>query len=148
MPLTTASPVKQAIVAALRANTALTTEVPPPADGAHKAITGIYEGFAPSSKPYPFLVYNLVYASYDFLWEPGATVRMSFDVSVWAENSVEANNLDSLIIATLHDATLSVAGQSMLLCRRRADLSSVDVDDQGTRVYQMGGTYDIWTDQN
>ena len=147
MTLTTASPIKQAIVATLRANTALTTEVPPPAGNAHKAISGIYEGFAPSSKPYPFLVYNLVYASYDFLWEPGAVMRSSFDVSVWAENSVEANNLDGLVIATLHDVQLVVAGQTTLLCRRRADLSSVDVDDQGTRVYQMGGTYDIWTDQ-
>jgi hypothetical protein len=72
---------------------------------------------------------------------------VGFDVFVWAENSVDANNVDALAAAALHDASLSVAGQSTLICRRTSDISSVDVDEEGKRIYQVGGTYEVWTDQ-
>lgn len=148
MALTTAAPVKQAIVVALRANTALRTEVAPPNPAAHGAVSGFYEGFAPAKKPYPFVVYQLVYNAYDFLWEAKALSRSAVDVSVFSQNAVEANNLDLLVIQTLHDAQLAITGQSLLYLRRISDISSVDEDEEGNRVYQIGGTYQIWTDQS
>lgn len=136
MTLSTSANVKQALVVALRANNPL-----------HSATSGIYEGFAPAKATYPFVVYNMVFAPYDFAWG-SATLRTAFDIVVFSENSVEANNLDALVIAAINNAEIAVAGQSTLLCRRVADLSSQDVDQEGKKVYQVGGTYSIWTDQS
>jgi hypothetical protein len=105
-----------------------------------------YEGFAPSDTDYPFVVYSLVYAPYDFVW--GAhTIRTAFDINVYSGNPVDANNIDALVLAALHDQDIVVSGQSTLLCRRVGDLSSQDVDAEGKKIYQIGGTYEIWTHQ-
>ena len=119
----------------MRANTPLQT-----------AVTGFYEGFAPGNKAYPIVVYNLVFAPYDFAWG-SVTIRTAFDVSAFHPNPVDANNIDALVSTVLHNAELSVSGQSTLLCRRVADLSNQDVDEEGKKVYQIGGTYEIWTHQ-
>lgn len=135
MTLTTTANVKQALVATLRADNPLKA-----------AITGIHEGFAPDNANYPFVVYSNVFAPYDFAWG-SAMLRTAFDVVVFSENSVEANNIDALVIGALNEKQLAVTGQSTLLCRRVSDLSSKDVDQEGKTVYQIGGTYSIWTDQ-
>lgn len=134
-PVTTTSVIKQALVAALRANNTL-----------KNSVSGFYEGFAAPNKPYPFVVYNMVFAPYDFAWG-SVMLRTAFDVYVFGEDSVGANNVDALVSGTLHNATLSVSGQSTLICRRVGDLSSQDMDEEGKKVYQIGGTYEIWTDQ-
>lgn len=136
MTLTTTANVKQALVATLRADNTLKA-----------AIHGIHEGFAPETTEYPFVVYNNVFAPYDFAWG-SAMLRTAFDVVVFSENSVEANNIDALVIAALNEKQLSVTGQSTLICRRVNDLSSKDVDEEGKTIYQIGGTYSIWTDQS
>ena len=132
----TVAPIKQALVQTIRANVALKA-----------ALTGgVHEGIAPQATRYPFLTYQLHYAPYNYIW--GSVMKyVGFDVFVWAENSVDANNVDALAAAALHDASLSVAGQSTLICRRTSDISSVDVDEEGKRIYQVGGTYEVWTDQ-
>lgn len=135
MAVSTTAQIKQALVAALRANNTL-----------KDSVSGFYEGFAAPSKPYPFVVYNMVYAPYDFAWG-SVILRTAFDVYVFGENSVDANNVDALISQTLHNADISVSGQSTLICRRVGDLSSQDIDEEGKKVYQIGGTYEIWTDQ-
>jgi len=132
----TVAPVKQALVQTLRAAPALKAAL----------IGGIHEGVAAQSTKYPFLTYQVHYAPYDYLW--GSVMHyVGIDVFVWATNSVEANNLDALVAAALHDASLSVSEQSTLICRRVSDLSLQDVDEEGKRIYQVGGTYEIWTDQ-
>lgn len=133
--VSTSAHIKQALVVALRANNPLKS-----------AVSGIYEGFAPAKATYPFLVYTTVYAPYDFAWG-SAILRTAFDIVVWSENSVEANNLDALVIAAIDNQPIEVTGQSTLLCRRVNDLSSQDVDEEGKKVYQAGGTYSVWTDQ-
>jgi hypothetical protein len=128
--------IKQALVQTLRANTTLKA-----------AVDGFHEGFAPAETEYPFLVYQLVNAPYDYQW--GAVTLMAhFDISIWDRNSVDAGNLDALVADTLHDASLSVTGQSTLICRRVADLSSIDTDEEGQKVYRVGGTYVVWTSQD
>lgn len=132
---TSSGPIKQALVQAMRGNAPLKA-----------AITGIHEGFAPAKAAYPFLTYHMAYSPYDYLWG-SAMLRAGFDIFVWAENSVDANNIDALVVTALHDASLSVTGQTSLICRRVSDLSFADMDDEGKKVYQVGGTYEIWTDQ-
>lgn len=135
MTMTTISPIKQALVSTIRANSTLMSQV-----------SGIYEGFAPSKVAYPFVVYNMAYAPYDFAWD-SVMIVSGFDITIWAENSVVANTLDALVVSTLHDTELSVTGQSTLLCRRVGEISFSDMDDEGKKVYQIGGTYEVWTNQ-
>ncbi len=142
MAVSTVANIKQALVARLRAYTPLNNVVTTSGTADMK----FYEGFAPAGTDYPFVVYSLVFAPYDFVW--GAfTIRTAFDVNVFAENPVDANNIDVLVLGALHNHALSVSGQSTLICRRVGDLSSQDVDEEGKKVYQIGGTYEIWTHQ-
>lgn len=136
MALTSSAPIKQALVQTLRANLTLKAALP----------GGIHEGFAPEKQPYPLLTYQMIADPLAFTW--GSMLHLSaFDVKVYSESSVEANNLDALVLVTLDNALVPVAGQSTLICRRVADLSSPDVDEEGKKIYMVGGTYEIWTDQ-
>lgn len=135
MTLSTSANIKQALVATVRANNTV-----------RDAINGIYEGFAPAKTLYPFITYNFAPATYDFAWG-SAMILATVDIYVFSENSVEANNLDALVVGALHDAALNPTGQSTLFCRRVLDLSDTDVDEEGKKIYQVGGSYSIWTDQ-
>lgn len=135
--MSTSAPIKRAIVQKLRATPALVAAI----------AGGIHEGIAPRKVEYPFIVYQLVSSPYAYDWS-GAMLQTTFDVSVFAVNPVEANNLDALITGALNEAVLNVDGQTNLLCRRIADLpTGPDVDAAGRRVYQIGGSYAIWTEQ-
>jgi len=137
MATSTSAPIKRAIVQKLRANQSIVAAL----NG------GIHETIAPRKVRYPFVMYDLVAAPYDYLWG-SVMLRTTFDVFVFAENPVEANNLDALIAVALNDAELTVDGQYTLLCRRVADTpTGPDVDAEGKRIYQIGGTYSIWTTQ-
>lgn len=137
MSVTSSAAIKRAIVAQLRTNTDLKTALS----------GGIHEGFAPKKAPYPLLVYNMVYSPYDYLWDSVIIVG-GFDINIWSYSSVDANNIDALVLSTLNDAHLSTEGQTTLICRRTADLGSQDVDEEGRKLYMVGGTYEVWTDQN
>lgn len=138
MTIASVAPVKRAVVQALRASPSLTAAIR----------GGIHEGIAPRKVRYPFIVYQLVAAPYDYRWGAVMTKSM-FDVMVFAENPVDANTIDALISDVLNEAALTVDGQDNLLCRRVADLpTGPDTDSEGKRIYQVGGTYSIWTDQS
>jgi len=80
-------------------------------------------------------------------------ILAAIDGFIYSDQSVEANNLDALVWNTVQDVdlmsilTAGITEQTTLICRRVADLSSDDVDEEGTKIYQVGGTYLIWTDQ-
>lgn len=136
MSITGLAPIKQALVQTLRSNTAL------------KAVLtgGIHEGFAPPKTAYPLLTYSVHYAPIDYLWG-SMMLEVGFDVFVFAENSVDADNFDALVFAALHDAELTVTGQSTLICRRVSSLSLPDSNEEGKKIYQVGGVYQVITDQ-
>ena len=138
MATTTVAPVKRAVVQKLRASSPLVAAI----------VGGIHEAVAPRKVKYPFIVYQIVASSYEYDWT-GVLIKALMDISTYAVNPVEANNLDALICEALNEAVLSVDGQTSLLCRRVADLpTGPDVDSEGKRIYQVGGTYSIWTDQS
>lgn len=137
MAVATSAPVKRAVVQKLRASPSLVSAI----------AGGIHEGIAPRKVKYPFVVYQLVSAPYVYDWT-GAMLQTLIDVSVYAENPVDANNIDALIAGALNEAALNVDGQTNLLCRRVADLpTGPDIDAEGRRIYQVGGSYSVWTDQ-
>jgi hypothetical protein len=134
---TTSAPIKRAIVQRLRASPALVAAI----------AGGIHEGIAPRKIRYPFIVYQVVASPYSYTWTSMILSPM-FDVWVYAENPVDANNIDALINDALAEAALNVEEQSTMLCRRVADLpTGPDIDSEGKRIYQVGGTYSIWTEQ-
>ncbi len=137
MATSTVAPVKRAVVQKLRASPSYMSAI----------AGGIHEGIAPRKVKYPFSVYQIVASSYEYDWT-GMMIKALMDISTYAVNPVDANNIDALICAALNEAELSVDGQTSLLCRRVADLpTGPDVDSEGKRIYQVGGTYSIWTDQ-
>lgn len=113
----------------------------------YDGLTGIYQGYAPEKASYPFAVYNLVASPYDYLFDDDQVTLIAFvDVSVFSRDPVEAENLDAAISAWLSDQSLPIDGQSTLLCRRVATIPpDADQDDEGHKVYQWGGTYEIQT---
>lgn len=135
-PLSTTAPIKRALVAHLRKSAALKAEL----------AGGIHEGFAPEKADYPFLTYQLIFAPIRRQWDAQQYIT-GFDIRIFSGESVEANNIDALVLTVLDDAALEVDGQSTLLCHRVADLASQDVDEEGRKIYMVGGSYEIWTDQ-
>lgn len=134
--VTSTAPIKQAFVARLRRNATLRSSIP----------GGIHEGFAPAKATYPFLTYQMIYAPIRRQW--GSQMYISgFDVRVFAENPVDASNVDTLVLNELDDAALVIDGQTTLLCQRIADFSAPDDDEEGRKVYMVGGTYEVWTTQ-
>jgi hypothetical protein len=137
MVISSSAPAKRAIVQTLRASSALTSAI----NG------GIHEGIAPRKIRYPFIVYQLASSVYDYT-HTSVMLKMLYDISVYAENPVDANNIDALISQALNEAELSVDEQTNLLCRRVSDLpTGPDIDSEGKRIYQVGGTYSTWTNQ-
>lgn len=141
MSTTGVAPVKQALVRALRDNQSLKDMV---------GADGINEGISPRATEYPHIVYVVTYSTRD--WD-STNMTLITDVDVWSisDDQVEAHTLDQLVNDALEDADLDFSnidtGQYSLHCRRIGDLSSLDADDAGHRIYQMGGIYRIWTDQ-
>lgn len=136
MAVPTPSPIKRALVRGLRQDASVMAVVK----------GGIHQGSAPAKVKYPFITYFFVTAPNEFTW--GATeIHALVDVFAWSANTVEAENLDALIAAALDGAPLDVDGQEVLLSRRiGATPTGPTTDAEGRRIYQIGGSYEIWTD--
>jgi hypothetical protein len=141
MARSTTAKIKQALVAKMRGDTPIKTA----------AKGGFHQGFAPLNTKYPFVAHSLVTAPSSRTWGGSSkdlVIQAVYDIEVWGTDSVEAENLDMLIAELFDEQTLSVDGQSTLIVRRVADLESEDIGEEGQKVYQVGGTYIVWTDQS
>jgi hypothetical protein len=108
---------------------------------------GFHDRFAPEKAKYPLVIGTLHPAPYEYTWG-SVMVIAELDLFAFSENRVDASNADRLLAARMHDAALAVEGQSTLICRRVRDLPMPpDLDLEGRKVYQIGGTYEVWTDQ-
>ena len=138
----TTAKIKQALVAKMRADNPIKTA----------AVGGFHQGFAPLNTKYPFVAHNLVGAPRTRTWGPATgrdlVIEAAYDIAVWSDDSVGAENLDMLIADLLDEQSLTVDGQSTLIVRRVADLESEDFGEEGQKIYRVGGTYMIWTDQS
>ena len=135
---TTSAKIKRGIVRHARSSANLKAAI----------VGGIHEGFAPEKVPYPFMVYNVVAAPYASLWGSRVIVAL-VDLLSFAENGVDASNVDQLIADAFDGAQFDVDGQTTLICRRVADIpGGPDADSEGKKIYQTGGSYEVWTDQS
>ena len=106
----------------------------------------INEGTAPDDTPYPFFAYRLVYAPSEDDWTK-RTIIAGIDVEAVSDNQVEASNLDQLGMQTLEDSLAAVSGQTTLYCRSISGFRLQEIDQTGKRIFRVGHTYQIWTDQ-
>jgi hypothetical protein len=138
-PVPTSGPVKQALVRKLKANSQIKTA----------AVGGIHEGLNASDViAYPYVTFSLAFAPLERVWGSVLFV-VGFDIVVRGPNPVEVSNLDVLITEELDDSSLSVTGLSTLTVHRAAELPlSPDRNAEGRRVFQNGGTYEIWLDKD
>lgn len=136
MAYTSSQGIMRALVVAFRANVSLRAAL----------IGGLHEGFSAEKLIYPFGIYTPVTMPYvdD---HTSRTIIALVDVTIFSRSQVEASNLDQSMNETLDGASLSVSGQTALICHRVADLRSQDVDEEGRKVYGVGGSYEIWTSQ-
>lgn len=137
MPPQTFAPISQALVRLLRADSTLSA-----------AVTGWWEGQAPNDQAYPFITHSLTTSGRDEWSFGGLTKKPKFTIVVWGPDQVQARNLDQRISDILWDADLAMDVQSTVLVRRTADISESYPAGTGKRVYQVGGTYTVWTDQS
>jgi hypothetical protein len=134
MPTTNIQPIFQALVRTLRADTALKA-----------AVTGFWEGAAPAGTDYPFVTYHLAGGGDDWLMG-SVTKKPLVMIQVWSDDQVQARTLDQLITDVLWDTDLGIDQQSTILCRRVIDVSDSNAIGSGQKIYQVGGTYSIWSD--
>lgn len=148
MTLTGTGPIKRAIVRRTRSSGPLRTAL----------VGGIHQRLAPSKIVYPFLVYAEAAAPFTKDWGTGSTlgtreIRALYDMTIYAKNAVEAENLDQLIDNLFDGADREldplVDGQRVTYCARVGTLpgGGPETDDEGKYYVQIGGTYEIWTEQ-
>lgn len=137
MAMTTSTPIKRAIVKKLRASSA----------GA-ASTGGIHWRIAPEKAQYPHLKVSRAAGAYPRADWDTVDIQSLWDIVAISENSVEAENLDALVTEALNEADLEVDGQTTLLCQRVGDVpDDEDTNAEGARIFQMGGTYRVWTYQ-
>lgn len=131
----TSGPIRRALIQAVR-------DAP-----AYSTLTGLFQAFAPEKAPYPFAVHNWVAAPYEDAWGSRMIIA-AFDLFVFSRDEAEAGGLDQALADALDGAELTVEDMTSLICRRVADVPMPpDLDEEGKKVYQVGGSYEIWTDQ-
>lgn len=127
----------RAVVSTLRGNATLRAAV----------IGDFHEGVAAGKAPYPHVVWTPVVPGVnDDSWGERTIIALA-DVVAVSRNQVEASNLDQLMTEVLDEASLHVIGHHTLICYRVADLRDDDRDEEGRKVYRIGGSYEIQTSQ-
>lgn len=141
----TTAPLKNGIVRLVRSSSDLRTAL----------VGGIHERLAPRRTKYPFMEFSEVSAP--FFYSSGGRlleIHAMFDITVFSLNKVEAQNLDLLLARLFGSANADVdldalvVGQHVILCHRIGNTpTGPDRDDEGRRIVQFGGTYEIWSTQ-
>jgi hypothetical protein len=114
----------------------------------NEATGGVFNGLAPQGTEPPFVVFQAMSKVDDYFsytGRGGAAVYLvkAIDRSIWPKG---AGDIDTQIDSVMQDASLSITGYSLLMCRRESDLYLVE--DQAGMVYQhIGGLYRIIADQ-
>lgn len=148
MAFTNSGPIKRGLVRRVRSLSSLTNAL----------VGGIHQRVAPRKIAYPYLVYDEVSAPMfdDSGTGPagGREIRALYDLTIYATNAVEAENLGQLVY-TLFDGAdkeldLLVDGQRVTLCRIVGTLpdNGPERDDTGAYYAQIGHTIEVWTQQN
>lgn len=118
---------------------------------------GFHQRLAPRKIVYPFLVYDEVSAPFIQDWGnadgKGREIHALYDITIYAKNAVEAENLGQLVDALFTDAESEldqlVDGQKVINCSVISTLpdNGPERDDTGAYYARVGHTVEIWTEQ-
>lgn len=113
-----------------------------------EATGGVFNGLAPQGTEPPFVVFQAMSKVDDYFaytGRGGTAVYMIkvIDRSVWPKT---AGDIDTQIDSVMQDASLSITGHTLLMCRRESDIYLVE-DQQGVVYQHVGGLYRIIADQ-
>ena len=115
----------------------------------NEATGGVFNGIAPQGTEPPFVVFQAMSKVDDYFsytGRGGAAIYMikAIDRSIWPKT---AGDIDTQIDSVMQDASLSITGHALLMCRRESDIYLAE--DQAGVVYQhIGGLYRIIADQS
>ena len=116
----------------------------------NEATGGVFNSLAPQGTTPPFVVFQAM-SKVDDYWSfssgrGGSAVYMvkAISRSPWPK---EAGDIDTQIDSVMQDASLSITGHSLIMCRRESDLYLVE-DQGGTIFNHIGGLYRIIADQS
>lgn len=112
------------------------------------SLTGdVHEGIAAGKTLYPHLVWTPVVPGVpDDTWGSRTLIAVG-DAVIVSRSQVEADNLAQLLDEALDEAPLYVMGHQTLICHRVGGIRDTDRDEEGRKVYRIGGSYEIWTNQ-
>jgi hypothetical protein len=106
--------------------------------------TAIFQGQAPETQAYPYVVYS---------WQGGGQTNLVPDlqdrlefVRAYGTSGLQAGSADALINTLLHGSTLSLTGWSTVTVMREDDYETVETPATGVPVYVFGGLYRIMMD--
>ena len=108
---------------------------------------GIHEALAPEAVAYPHLVWTPAVTGVNEDDWSGRMILALADVVIVSRSSVEASNLDQSVIPLLDEVGIAVTGHTTLICHRVGDIRFPDFDEEGRKIYRVGGSYEIVTDQ-
>jgi len=115
----------------------------------NEATGGVFNGIAPQGTEPPFVVFQAMSKVDDyfaFTGRGGAAIYMvkAIDRSIWPKG---AGDIDTQIDGVMQDASLSITGHALLMCRRESDIYLAE-DQAGVVFQHVGGLYRIIADQS
>lgn len=148
MAATGTGPIKRAIVRRMRSSSALQAAL----------VGGIHQRLAPRKIAYPFFLYDEVSAPFVRDWGTGSDnggreIRALYDLTIYAANAVEAENLGQLVHDLFDGADVEmtplVDGQRVTYCQIIGTLpdNGPERDDTGAYFARIGHQLEIWTEQ-
>jgi len=116
----------------------------------NEATGGVFNSLAPQGTATPFIVFQAM-TKVDEYWNfaggrGGSALYMvkAIDQSPWPKS---AGDVDTQIDTVMQDASLSITGHALFVCRRESDIYLAE--DQNGVIYQhIGGMYRIIADQS
>ena len=148
MAATGTSLIKRAIVRRTRSDATLTAAL----------VGGIHQRLAPRKIAYPFFVYDEVSAPFLRDWGDdgevgGREIHALYDLTIYASNAVEAENLAQRVHDLFDGADIEldplVDGQRVTYCQIIGTLpdNGPERDDTGAYFARIGHTLEVWTEQ-
>ena len=115
----------------------------------NEATGGVFNGIAPQGTEPPFVVFSAMSKTDDYFAyteRGGQAVYMikAIDRSPWPKS---AGDIDTQIDSVMQDASLSIAGHTLIECRRESDIYLVE-DLDGVTYQHVGGLYRIIADES
>ena len=115
----------------------------------NEALGGVFNLMAPESTSAPFVVFQAMskvddYFSYTGRGGTALYMIKAIDESRWPKTAAD---IDTQIDSAMQEASLSITGHALLMCRRESDFYLVE--DLNGKIFQhVGGMYRIIADES